>query len=143
MYVDAPEKVLTELFRVIKPGGVVYAIEPDWDTMTVNLDDRNLVRRLFQYICDKQMASGWIGRELPGLFKKCGFRGIHVECATVILAPGAIGETMKDFARQASRDGIFSKAEKNRWNMKVDALQGSGDLFMTQSMIMVLGRKPS
>jgi hypothetical protein len=61
-----------KLLRVTKGGGAVNVIEPDFETQTINLSDRGLVRKVFQFYCDNQMRSGWIGRELQLLFEACG-----------------------------------------------------------------------
>jgi SAM-dependent methyltransferase len=46
VYVPDPKRVLEEMRRVTRPGGVVTAIEPDFGTNAINLADRDLVRRV-------------------------------------------------------------------------------------------------
>jgi ubiquinone/menaquinone biosynthesis C-methylase UbiE len=74
LYLTDPRKALSELLRVTKGGGAVYVIEPDSETQTINLSDRDLVRKVLQFYCDNQMRNGWIGRELPLLFEPAACR---------------------------------------------------------------------
>ena len=84
LYLTDPRKALAELVRVTKTDGVVYVIEPDFETQTINLSDRGLVRKIFQFDCDHETRNGWSGRELPQLFKACGLVDTDVETGVVI-----------------------------------------------------------
>ena len=74
-----PVKALGELVLVTKSVGVVYVIEPDFETVTINVSDRSLVRTILHFDRDKDTRNGWIGRELPGLFKVSDLADVGVE----------------------------------------------------------------
>jgi ubiquinone/menaquinone biosynthesis C-methylase UbiE len=60
VYVPDPKRALEEIRRVTCPGGVVTAIEPDFGTNTINLADRDLVRRILDHECDANVPHGWL-----------------------------------------------------------------------------------
>ena len=74
---DNPEQVLSEMVRVVRPGGCVVAVDVDYDSMITSLTNHALARKLTQAKCDV-VRNGWIGRQLPGLFRRCGLADIRV-----------------------------------------------------------------
>ena len=44
-HVAEPVPVVGEMFRVLRPGGVLVAYDNDWETLTVDATDRGLTRR--------------------------------------------------------------------------------------------------
>jgi len=74
---DNPEQVLSELVRVVRPGGCIVVVDVDYDSMITSLTNHALARKLTQAKCDV-VRNGWIGRQLPGLFRRCGLADIRV-----------------------------------------------------------------
>jgi len=74
---DNPEQVLSEMVRVIRPGGCIVVVDVDYDSMITSLTNHVLARKLTQAKCDV-VRNGWIGRQLPGLFRRCGLTDIRV-----------------------------------------------------------------
>ena len=74
---DNPEQVLSEMVRVLRPGGCVVVVDVDYDSMITSLTNHALARKLTQAKCDV-VRNGWIGRQLPGLFRRCGLADIRV-----------------------------------------------------------------
>ncbi len=64
---------VSELARVLRPGGLVIMAHWDWDSQLFDGDDKNLNRRLVHAFCDWQQdwmdhADGWMGRRLWSAF---------------------------------------------------------------------------
>jgi len=74
---DNPEQVLSEMVRVVGSGGSIVVVDVDNDSMITFLTDHALARKLTRAKCDI-VRNGWIGRQLPGLFRRCGLTDIRV-----------------------------------------------------------------
>jgi ubiquinone/menaquinone biosynthesis C-methylase UbiE len=141
-YMADPERALSELVRVTKPGGAVSLIEPDFETVTINVSDRSLVRKIFHFDCDHNTKNGWIGRELPRLFKASGLSDIAVEASVVIFEPTSFSAYFLEIARAAHQQQVISAAELDQWQQAIHRLLSRDDLFCTISYFMAVGRVP-
>ncbi len=84
MHVEDPQQVLVEAFRVLKPGGRAAFVEPDWGTFTITSADRVTTRRFADEWCDS-FQHGWIGRDLPHLLRRVGFRDVELSGHLVVV----------------------------------------------------------
>ena len=76
-HLEDPARVVGELARVTRPGGVVLANEPDWGTLASTGRPRELVRAMLA-AAEAQIRNPWIGRELAGLFVDAGLMDVKV-----------------------------------------------------------------
>jgi ubiquinone/menaquinone biosynthesis C-methylase UbiE len=74
---DDPEQVLSEMVRVVRSGGCIVVVDVDYDSMITSLTNHALARKLTRAKCDV-VRNGWIGRKLPGLFRRCGLTDIRI-----------------------------------------------------------------
>lgn len=140
LYLTDPRQALAELVRVTKSDGVVYVIEPDFETQTINLSDRGLVRKVLQFDCDHETRNGWIGRELPKLFKACDLVDIDVETSVVIYEPRSFSPYFLETARSAFQNGVITTDELKAWQGEIHSLLDHAELFCTISYFAVVGR---
>ncbi len=64
LHVADPAPVLSELARVVRPGGRLVVMDWDFDTVAVDHSDRELTRRLLHWRCDHYGGNNWSGRQL-------------------------------------------------------------------------------
>lgn len=55
--------------------------EPDWGTFIVSPGENEICRIMTQLFGDT-FSCGWIGRQLPGLFRESGLQEIRIEART-------------------------------------------------------------
>lgn len=84
-HVERPRSVLSEMFRIVRPGGVVACAEPDWGTFTIDHDNRAMVRQIVE-IWGESFRNPWIGRQLSNDLREAGFVDIQVR-GTLLIAP--------------------------------------------------------
>lgn len=99
--------LLTEIHRVLRPGGQVLAMHWDWDTQTYNIPNRALARKAAAAFSDWQQpwmdeADGQMGRKLWGLFEGSGkFHG-HPDAVCLIETEYEAGSYGYDRAQDLS-----------------------------------------
>jgi ubiquinone/menaquinone biosynthesis C-methylase UbiE len=76
-HVESPGRVITEMHRVLRPGGLAACAEPDWGTFTITSPDRDTTRRVVNAWGDS-FRHGWIGRDLKPQMLAAGFRDVTV-----------------------------------------------------------------
>lgn len=131
IYIADPEKALSELRRVTKPGGAVALIEPDFDTNTVNLSDRAMTRRVLAHECDTGVVNGWLVRELARMLRRAGFRDVHIDTRIVLFTPDLAFSYFGQLGRAAREAGVISAAEAARWQTELEAHYRADHLFAT------------
>ena len=63
------ERALTEMVRVSRLGGRIVVFDFDWDTLIIDHPDKETTRTIVLSYSDS-IRNGWIGRQLPRLFKE-------------------------------------------------------------------------
>jgi ubiquinone/menaquinone biosynthesis C-methylase UbiE len=76
-HLEDPARVVGELARVTRPGGVVLAHEPDWGTLVCTGGPRELVRAMLA-AAEAQIRNPWVGRELTGMFVDAGLTDVTI-----------------------------------------------------------------
>ncbi|MFE2046726.1 methyltransferase domain-containing protein [Streptomyces sp. NPDC059477] len=74
MHVADPGEVLAQLHRVTRPGARIGLAEPDWDTLIVDAEDLGTSRAFTRYTTAAVVRQATIGRALPRLAERAGFR---------------------------------------------------------------------
>jgi ubiquinone/menaquinone biosynthesis C-methylase UbiE len=83
-HLEDPARVVGELARVTRPGGVVLVNDPDWGTLASTGRPRELVRAMLAD-AEAQIRNPWIGRELAGLFVDAGLTDVAVEAEVLLV----------------------------------------------------------
>ncbi len=141
-HLQDPKQVLSEMIRVTRPAGRIVIAEADWETLTVDAP-RRITRIITNYHCD-HLKHGWIGRQLPGLFRQAELVDIAISPVTLIvtdldLAEHAFG--LKSVAQHAEQAGYLSSQECRDWLAYLQEAHRQGTLFSTVTGFIVAGQK--
>jgi ubiquinone/menaquinone biosynthesis C-methylase UbiE len=140
LYLQEPATALAELARVTRNKGNVYVIEPDFETVTINVGNRELVRKVLNFDCDKDTRNGWIGRELPGMFGAAGLVDIEVQAGVVVFEPVAFSPYFLEIGALAHDSGVITADELAEWQGEIRDLLKRDQLFCTITYFMIFGR---
>jgi hypothetical protein len=132
------------MIRVARPGARIVVVDPDYETLVVDVPDRALTRKILNFYCDS-IRNGWIGRRLPGLFKESGLMDIAVIADTLMLTDYTPANQIFEFWRTAERAqdaGVVSAAEAVGWLDHLEEAKQAGHFFLAVTIFSVRGRRP-
>jgi ubiquinone/menaquinone biosynthesis C-methylase UbiE len=141
-HLQDPKPALKNLCRVLKQGGTLVIVEPDFETATPDPGDRDATRSLVSF-CADNIGDGWIGRKLHRIMRETGFE-VRIETEPVILYdyPTFSRITLLEkFVPGAVTAGVITREEADRlmegWKQAGDA----GNFFWSMVMFRAIGKK--
>ncbi len=143
-HIPDPKKALAEMYRVLKPKGLMLAFDNDWETFIFSCTNNVLVRKIANYWCDS-FASGWIGRYLYSYFRELGPAEIEVYPRTLIVHDLNISDKVFDLFQTIKNcldENLITANEANELIMEMRNQDKSGSFFSSYTGFIVLGRKP-
>jgi ubiquinone/menaquinone biosynthesis C-methylase UbiE len=142
-HLQEPQKAIAEMARVVRPGGKIVIAEPDYGTMAIDSDNRALSRRILDFYCD-QVCQGWIGRQLPRLFKEAGLTDVTTRADTVILTNYTFAEKalgLQTVALRAQGAGAITLDEALEWLGYLRRASQAGRFFCSVTGFSACGSK--
>jgi SAM-dependent methyltransferase len=139
---------VSELARVLKPGGLIVMAHWDWDSQLFNGDNRELNRRLVHAFCDWQQdwmdhADGWLGRRLWSIFDSVKlFDG---EIHTHVLTNSDYSPEFFGYARAKDMNGLIGKGLASSDDVQAflaeqESLNANGRYFYSVTGFAYVGR---
>jgi len=142
-HLESPEKALKEMIRVVKPGGFVVIAEADWETLLIDHPDMALTRQIMNYQCDENHRNGWIGRQLPRLFKQSGLE-VSIAPAAMIVPSYDLANLLfgleKSVNKMLTKGRVFQK-DAARWLNEIKLLDSQGLFLASVTGFIVQGKK--
>lgn len=144
-HLERCDDALAELVRVTRPGGRIVLSEPDFGSIVLSAADRELTRLVLNARCD-EYASGWCGRELPGLFRRAGLTDLVVIPVPVTATDFAVpNEQWFGLSKLVDEMGAGGKLDPRRaaaWLRQLEESSAAGTFFCSILVFTVCGRKP-
>jgi SAM-dependent methyltransferase len=138
-YVDSPPETVIEMARVAAKGGVVVAVDSDWDMIAIELGAaaRPLTAKIIAAAKAIAIREPRIGRQLYGLFREAGLGDVKVE---VFAGADTVGRSLPmlraSFARYARDSGQIAAEEIEAWLRAVErAIEGRNYLFVLPQFV--------
>lgn len=142
-HIADPAVVIAEMARVVRPGGWIVAMEPDWGTFVVNSTQRAITRQLLNVWCDS-FPSGWVGRYLRQYLRQAGLTDIQVVPETLVITQFDLADQVFDLVQTAQATveaGLVSSSEAQAWLSELQVFDRAQAFFSSFTGFIVSGQK--
>ena len=140
-HLDDPAAAVAEMARIVRPGGVVLAAEPDWGTVVVDGGDAQ-VSAAVAAAGMSRVRSPAAGRSLRRLFLDAGLSQVEALARTLVITDRGRAEMLlglRDSADRAVAGGL-DPGRAAGWLATVDAAGAQGRFTAAITSFLVHGR---
>jgi SAM-dependent methyltransferase len=140
-HVADPAQALSELSRVVRPGGAVVVADPDYGTQVVNIPDQDLADRVLRF---RAGVGSWrLAHQMPRLFAEAGLADIRAEAVPIVVTdPAALDNALglRTWAGLAATQGLLEQADVGRWEAALDQAAAGGWFLYAFCVFITTGR---
>lgn len=140
-HLPSPQLAIGEMTRVTRSHGRIAAVEFDVGTELIDHPDRATTKLILGSREDEALQ-GWIGRQLPRLFRQAGLTDVSVT-PSVILADLTLARML--FRRPADRllgQGILTDVVARQWWAGLEQQAADGQFVAGACAFLVAGTRP-
>ena len=135
-----PRPTLAEMVRVTRSGGRIGVFDFDWDTLIVDHPDRETTRTIVLSYSDS-MRNGWIGRQLPRLFKEQQLAVRSVDAVQVFVHYALAELFLGSHLTLLQENGTLSAGKAQQWWEYLQDAEERGTLLISFTAFLVVGAK--
>jgi ubiquinone/menaquinone biosynthesis C-methylase UbiE len=138
-HVTSPTAVLTELHRVLRPGGCATLAEPDWETLTVDPGSLDTGRALSHFLRTDVVRNAVIGRQLARLASSAGLEVRSVTAGVPVFRDFAEADRIFGLSRNAERAVVAGRLARGAVEEWLTALTTGPFLASVVLYVVVVG----
>jgi ubiquinone/menaquinone biosynthesis C-methylase UbiE len=134
---------IDELIRVLRPGGTLVAVDPDWETFVVDPGNRDTTRKFFRF-CADQFPDGSSGRKFYRYFRERNLSDVVIHPEPLVFHDFSLTYrilNMDQFLAAAVEQSELSRGEVEAWVQELKSSDTAGNFTFTGVMFAVSGRK--
>ena len=140
-HLDDPAAAVVEMTRIVRPGGVVLAAEPDWGTVVVDGGDMEVAAAVAAAAMSR-VRSPAVGRSLRRLFLEAGLSDVEALARTLVITDRDRAEMLlglRDSADRAVARGLDAGRAAD-WLTAIDAAAAHGRFTAAITSFLAHGR---
>lgn len=149
--VSDKEFLVKEIHRILKPGGIVISVNCDWDSISYNGENKDLIyKAVHAYAVTKQGwmddLDSWIGRRMFGYFNKSELFESSVSVHNVVETKYVKGTFGYDLSTDIAwlykeNTGALSKTEYDEFIDNLKSAQKDGSYIFSKPYYIYKGVK--
>ena len=132
---------LSEMARVVRPGGRVAGYELDLETYVVDSPHRTITRAIVTTAADS-IAHGWAGRELSGLYRAAGLTEVTVAPRAFLTSFALFQLVFEAHVGRLCTAGALDAQEAEQWWTDLRQAETAGRFLAAITAFVVAGTKP-
>ena len=143
-HVPEPQVAISELVRVLRPGGILLAYDNDWGTFSITSQNKRVTRILENAWCDS-FANSWIGRDLCRYFNEAALLKVAIYPSISLISDFDTADkvyNLRQTVQRAIAAREISEAVGDAWLDELQARGRSGSFATSLTAYTVVGRKP-
>jgi ubiquinone/menaquinone biosynthesis C-methylase UbiE len=133
-------RALTEMVRVARPGGRIVVFDFDWDTLIIDHPDKETTRTFVLSYSDS-IRNGWIGRQLPRLFKEQHLEVLSIDCVQVFVHYALAELAFGSHLTLLQTNGTLSSDKAQQWWEYLQHADERETLLISFTAFIVVGAK--
>jgi ubiquinone/menaquinone biosynthesis C-methylase UbiE len=141
MHVPDEQRALAEIVRVTRRGGRVAAFDFDWDMHIVDSDHKDTTRTIVRTFSDG-LQHGWIGRQLPRLFREHGLTDVTVLPHVLFLTLEFYESLLDGHLVRLQDQGLPTPEEVEWWWTDLRAKAEHDEFLAALTAFIVAGTRP-
>ena len=144
IHLDEPDQVVDEMLRVLKPGGRILIADPEYDTLTLNVEPYDVSRAVVRHLSDVNRNS-FAGRRIFGHFRQRNLADIVVWPNTAVFHDPEAAERVLGFkqaAQDMARAGDLLESDVNNWLEGLQKHRQTGSFLCTMTGLSTVAQKP-
>jgi ubiquinone/menaquinone biosynthesis C-methylase UbiE len=140
MHILDAERALAEMVRVTRPGGRIAVFDFDWDTLMIDHPDKDTTRAFVSSYSDS-FQNGWIGRQLPRLFKEQHLQVVSLDPVQVFIHYAFAELLLGGHLTAVQANGMLSADRARAWWEYLQRADHAGHLLISFTAFIVVGVK--
>ncbi|MEN8159449.1 MAG: methyltransferase domain-containing protein [Myxococcota bacterium] len=137
-YVDDPGQTLASFHAALRPGGIAHVIDSDWALFAVEPLGAERCRELFE-AARHAYRTPEIGRRLPRLFRRAGFRDVDVKVLANPDLKGHMAPVVWNMLSYARASGRFESAVLDGIEAELKQAVADGEFLLLLPQFLVTG----
>jgi ubiquinone/menaquinone biosynthesis C-methylase UbiE len=133
-------QALAEMVRVTRRGGRILVYDFDWDTLIIDHPDKETTRTIVLSYSDS-IRNGWIGRQLPRLFKEQHLKVLSIDPVQVFVHYAMAELFLGSHLAVLQTNGILPADRAQQWWEYLQYANEHGTLLISFTTFIIVGAK--
>lgn len=137
-------RVLSEMVRVTRPGGWIAVLDTDWATLSIDMPEASIERRMARAKAESCLCNGYAARQMYRNFRCLELVEIQVELFPIFFTNVAAARRVLGLDRlekSALAAGLVAENEIDRWRAALHQAERTGTFFASVCLELVAGRR--